>query len=189
MLHAFGAGRNLTAYAGGPYSGNAEESIQFEGTVFGGVLPYTYLLEFGDGNTSNVKAPAHTYAKPGVYQATFTVIDGDQNSSSDTTNVTVGTSRPTVTIIRPDNAFYCANIRLFPLQIPLVIGRINVKVDAYQEDVGINRVCFYVDTWLQYTDYEEPYEWVWNERLLFSHTLAVSAVSNDGKRAHATLEV
>jgi outer membrane protein assembly factor BamB len=180
-LHAFGAGRNLTADAGGPYSGNAEESIKFEGTVFGGILPYTYHWNFGDGNTSDIEDPSHTYARPGDYIATFTVVDGDENMSSDTANVTVGTCRPTVYIKKPENALYLCNVKVLPLLIPVIFGRITIQVEAYQEDVGINRVCFYVDYELQYTDYDEPYEWTWDERVFFNHRIAVSAKSNDGK--------
>ena len=35
----------------------------------------TYLWSFGDGNTSNISNPSHTYAQPGVYQVCLTVID------------------------------------------------------------------------------------------------------------------
>ncbi len=180
-LHAFGSGKDLEADAGGPYSGNAESSIQFESTVFGGTLPYNYYWDFGDGNTSDLDDPTHAYARPGDYIATFTVVDGDKNESSDTANVHVDTSRPAVKILKPENALYLADFKLFPLQYPVIIGKITVKVEAYQEDVGINRICFYVDSWLKYTDYDEPYEWVWDEKLFFSHELVVYAVSNDEK--------
>ena len=190
-LHAFGAGKDLEADAGGPYSGNAEESIYFEDNlVLGGALPYSYHWDFGDGNTSDgVYHPQHVYARPGEYVATFTVVDGEQNESSDTANVTVGTSRPTVTITKPVNAIYFANIKLLPFLIPVVIGKITVEVDAYQEDVGIKEVCFYTDYVLRFIDYDEPYEWVWDERLFFSHRLAVYATSNDDKTSSDSIQV
>ncbi len=187
-LHAFGLGE-LNAVAGGPYSGNAEETIQFEGTVFGGALPYTYLWNFGDGNTSDLLSPEHSYSKPGEYIATFTVVDGQQNISSDIANVTIGTSRPKIEIIKPYNALYFANFRLLPLPFTLIIGKITVEVDAYQEDVGIDRVCFYVDSELVHTDYDEPYQWTWEERMFFGHRLAVYAISNDDKSQGTGIDV
>ena len=126
-LHAFGDAP-LSVDAGGPYSGNAEQEIPFMSTIFGGALPYTYLWEFGDGNTSDLEHPTHTYARPGEYIATLTLIDGEGNSSNDTANVSVGTSLPTVRILRPENALYLFNVKLLPLKRPVIIGRITIKV-------------------------------------------------------------
>lgn len=180
FLHAFGKA-SLSVDAGGPYSGNAEEAIQFTGTVFGGILPYTYTWDFGDGNISNEENPSYNYMSPGEYVAIFTVVDGEDNSSSDTANVTVGTARPKVSILKPENGLYLFNIRVFPLSIPVIIGRITINVDASQEEVGIEKVMFFIDFELRYTDYDEPYEWTWDERVFFNHRIAVQAISNDGK--------
>ena len=179
-LHAFGKGP-LAVDAGGPYSGNAEEPIQFSGDVFGGVLPYDYHWEFGDGNTSDLEDPEHTYSESGEYIATFTVIDGDENSSSDTANVTVGTSRPTVKITKPENALYLLNMKILPLSKPLIIGRIDIEVDASQGEVGIDRVEFYIDDELKFTDFDEPYSWTWKDKVFFKHTIKVIAIDNAEK--------
>jgi outer membrane protein assembly factor BamB len=180
-LHAFGDAL-LSVDAGGPYSGNAEMGIPFMSTIFGGALPYTYIWEFGDGNTSGEEHPTHAYARPGEYVATFTVIDGERNSSSDTANVSVGTSLPIVRILCPENALYLFNIKLMPLTLhPVIIGRIKIKVEAFQEDVGIDHVSFYIDSIYRYSDYEAPYEWVWSDRVFFFHDIGVAAQSKDGK--------
>ena len=73
--------------------------------------------------------------------------------------------------------------------IPVVIGKITVKVDAYQEDVGINRVCFYVGVNLKHTDYDAPYEWIWDERGFFGYEISADAVSNDEKRSTTSINV
>ena len=179
-LHAFGDAP-LSVDAGGPYSGNAEQEIPFMSTIFGGALPYTYLWEFGDGNTSDLEHPTHTYARPGEYIATLTLIDGEGNSSNDTANVSVGTSLPTVRILRPENALYLFNVKLLPLKRPVIIGRITIKVEATQEDVGIDHVSFYIDSIYRYSDYEAPYEWVWSDKVFFFHDIGVAAESKDGK--------
>jgi len=179
-LHAFGDAP-LSVDAGGPYSGYALESISFMSTTFGGALPYTFQWEFGDGNTSNLEHPTHTYARPDEYLTTLTLIDGEGNSSSDIANVTVGTSAPTVRILAPENALYLFDHKLFPLKRPVIIGRITIKVEAFQEDVGIDHVSFYIDTWYKYSDYEAPYEWVWNEGGIGFYDIGVAAESNDGR--------
>jgi len=185
-LHAFGDAP-LSVDAGGPYSGYALESISFMSTTFGGALPYTFNWDFGDGNTSGEEHPTHTYTRPGEYIATLTLIDGEGNSSSDTANVTVGTSLPTIRIVRPENALYLFNIKLFPLKHPVIIGRIKIKVEAFQEDVGIDHVSFYIDTWYKYSDYEAPYEWIWNERGIGFFDIGVAAESNDGRWSGADI--
>jgi outer membrane protein assembly factor BamB len=179
-LHAFGDAF-LSVDSGGPYSGYALESISFMSTTFGGALPYTFLWEFGDGNISGEEHPTHIYARPGEYIATLTLIDGEGNSSSDTANVTVGTSAPTVRILRPENALYLFNIKLLPLNRPVIIGKITIKAEAFQEDVGIDHVSFYIGPWYKYSDYEAPYEWVWNERGIGFYDISVWAESNDGR--------
>jgi len=157
-LHAFGDAP-LSVDAGGPYSGNALESISFMSTTFGGALPYTFNWEFGDGSISDQEHPSHTYARPGEYVAMLTLIDGEGNSSSDTANVSVGTSLPTVRILRPENALYLFNIRLISLKLPVIIGRITLEAEAFQEDVGIEHVEFYIDHEYRFSDYDQHYEW------------------------------
>lgn len=185
-LHAFGEAP-LSVDAGGPYSGYALESISFMCTTFGGALPYTFLWEFGDGNTSDQENPSHIYARPGVYVATLTLIDGEGNSSSDTANVTVGTSLPTVRIVQPENALYLFGIKLLPWRRPVVIGEITIKVDAFQEDVGIKEVSFYIGSSYKYSDYEAPYEWVWSKKGIGAYDIAVYAESNDGRWGYADI--
>jgi outer membrane protein assembly factor BamB len=185
-LHAFGDAP-LSVEAGGPYSGYALESISFMSTTFGGALPYTFQWEFGDGNTSSLEHPTHTYTRPGEYIATLTLIDGEGNSSSDTANVSIGTSAPTVRILSPENALYLFDHKLFPLRHPVIIGKITVKAEAFQEDVGIDHVSFYIDSWYTYSDYEAPYEWVWSDRSFAFYDISVWAESNDGRSSVAQI--
>ena len=55
-----------------------------------------------------------------------------------------------------------------------IFGKINVEVNAYDED-GIERVEFYIDDVLKSTDAEYPYEWLWNERTFGNHEIKVVA--------------
>jgi len=82
-------GPPLTCDAGGPYSGNAEEPIAFSGSASGGIESYTWLWDFGDGDTSDKQNPSHTYSEPGEYNATLTVTDAIQDKISDYAIVTV----------------------------------------------------------------------------------------------------
>jgi PKD repeat protein len=54
----------------------------------------SYTWDFGDGATSNLAAPSHTYAGSGDYTATLTVTDNNGGSATDTQAVSV-TRAPT----------------------------------------------------------------------------------------------
>jgi len=57
--------------------GSVGESIQFNGSVepLTGQPPYLYSWDFGDGESSTLQNPTHSYTKAGVYTYTFTVTD------------------------------------------------------------------------------------------------------------------
>jgi len=75
-------------------------NINFTDTTKGGVEPYTYSWDFGDGSDpSTEQNPSHHYAEAGTYNVTLTVTDCDTppNSDSETKPVTVYPS-PSVTL-------------------------------------------------------------------------------------------
>lgn len=79
----------LACEAGGPYSGEAGQAIHFIGSATGGTTPYTWAWTFGDGGTSTVQNPDHTYTTAGNYTATLTVTDAANNTATDTAAVRV----------------------------------------------------------------------------------------------------
>ena len=75
--------------AGGPYEVFEGESIQFQGSASGGLEPYSYLWDFGNGDTSEDQNPVYTYDEIGTYDVTFTVTDSAQQVADDQTTATV----------------------------------------------------------------------------------------------------
>jgi PKD repeat protein len=71
--------------AHGPYQGFIGESIQFTGSAENGNPPYIYHWDFGDGKTSNVQNPTHSYDEEENYTVTLTVTDDDDITISDST--------------------------------------------------------------------------------------------------------
>lgn len=62
---------------GGPYDGLAGEPVQFDGSGSSDneSHPLTYEWDFGDGGTSTLAMPTHTYAVAGTYTVTLRVCD------------------------------------------------------------------------------------------------------------------
>ncbi len=90
-----------------------------------------------------------------------------------------------VKITKPTNALYIRDNSLFPLESPLIFGNIDIKAEAYSASSTINRVVFYIDNVLMYTDYQKPFNWTWTNHSFFKikHTLAVIAYDNNGNHA------
>ena len=84
----------LSATAGGtPTSGVAPLTVTFTGTPAGGRTPYTYAWTFGDGGTSALQSPSHSYATAGIYSAGLTVTDANGATATATT-ITTSVSGP-----------------------------------------------------------------------------------------------
>ena len=79
----------LAAEANGPYYAVVDEPVQFLGSATGGTPPYEWLWDFGDGNSSTLQNPAHTYTTPNTYTATLTVTDNASVAATDTADVVV----------------------------------------------------------------------------------------------------
>ena len=90
---------------------------------------------------------------------------------------------PIVEITSPQNGLYFINHRLFSFlfkQRTIIIGAINIEVDAIDNQSGIEKVEFYIDDQLKETDVSEPYCWMWDEQIpfRFQHTIKVVAYDN-----------
>ena len=91
---------------------------------------------------------------------------------------------PIVQITSPEKDFlYLMNHKILPFITTVIIGKIDVYVDAIDYIYGIHKVEFYIDGELKYSDTAEPYDWTWDERLFFKHTINVTAYDNAGNSA------
>ena len=92
------------ANTGGPYSGNPEEPIQFDGSGSldpdGAVTAYEW--NFGDGGTGNGAFPTYTYSTFGTYTVTLIVTDDRGWRASATTTSTIGKATATLTSLSLD---------------------------------------------------------------------------------------
>lgn len=63
--------------------------VDFQGNGGGGLLPYSYFWDFGDGNTSSILSPSHTYIQGGNYEVVFCLTDASDCMSCDTQQVNI----------------------------------------------------------------------------------------------------
>lgn len=77
---------------GGPYSGEANRPIQFNGSGSydpDGTIDF-YRWNFGDGSSEIIeKKPIHTFSNEGEYTVTLTIIDNNGTSETETTIVNI----------------------------------------------------------------------------------------------------
>jgi hypothetical protein len=71
--------------------------------------------------------------------------------------------------------------------LTLIFGSITIEANVTGE--SIQRVEFYIDGVPRHTDYGAPYTWVWDELVLFRHTIKVVAYEYNGSFAEQTLKV
>ena len=161
-FRAFGRGP-LHADAGGPYHAYAGMYFIVSENIYGGSPPYTCLWDFGDGTTSTLQHPSHTYTNIGQYNLTFTVTDSEHTISTDHTTITVTYGPPNAYLVKPEYGLYFNDVKIKPYDTPLylIIGRITLIVNASQPAAGIDRVEFYIDGKLRATDTTPPYTYLW----------------------------
>lgn len=77
------------ADAGDEYEAEENETINFEGNASGGVEPYNWSWDFGDGNTSTDQNPTHNYSVAGNYTVTLEVTDEEGDIATDIATVEI----------------------------------------------------------------------------------------------------
>lgn len=86
IVYAFGDILYL-ADANGPYYGFVNSSVMFTGSVYGGQPGFSWYWDLGDGTTSTLQNPTHTYPSIGEYTVMLTVTDSLGQVATDDTQV------------------------------------------------------------------------------------------------------
>ncbi|BFM12146.1 M9 family metallopeptidase [Simiduia litorea] len=95
LVASYSAGGNSntppTAVVNGPYTGTAQQSVNFSsnGSTDSDGSIASYAWNFGDGNTSALANPSHTYASAGNFTVQLTVTDNQGASHSASTTATI----------------------------------------------------------------------------------------------------
>lgn len=118
----------------------AEESIQFSGDDSydpeGDALDY--LWDFGDGQTSSLKSPQHSWAEAGNYFVSLTVEDGNGQEGIETKNIEIKALGPTAQFVFKDGGSEVEKVRAgsnVTLDASDSTGR-DVEIKEYKWDLG-----------------------------------------------------
>ncbi|HHH79446.1 MAG TPA: PKD domain-containing protein, partial [Thermoplasmatales archaeon] len=168
--------------------------IQFNDSSFdidNSIVNWTW--SFGDGNISYERNPMHQYAVGGIYNVQLKVRDSDGAENSTTKQVFVDlydNTSPFLSIETPSpgHIYFFGKERRLPVISPWVIGKVVVHVSAEDVQSGLEKVEFYVNGELKYTDYSLPYSWTWSERS-FGRAYNIKVKAYDGAGNSATDDV
>ena len=181
-----------------PAKANIGESVQMYGSADGGIKPYGWLWNFGDGTTSNLQNPTHKYIKYGNHTVSLTVKDSKNSTVTVNKIITIEDKvNPTVKIVKPVRALYIKNkfIRNLFFRMALIIGGITIEAKATDVNgSGIAKVEFYAgplgNKYLG-NDTTAPYSFDWTRELRFIHVQVLKVVAYDkaGNKAEAKMVV
>jgi len=115
-----------------PQSGNGPLQVSFTGsgsTDDSGIVGYSW--DFGDGFTSDIDDPAHTFTEPGEYTVTLTVEDAEGLTDSATVTITVSEPEDEMVAILLENPAYEGVARVRILNQPAELFVLGLYLHDY----------------------------------------------------------
>jgi PKD repeat protein len=82
----------VASFTATPTSGVAPLGVQFTDTSTG--VPTSWLWTFGDGTTSTVQSPLHTYTSAGTYSVTLKASNGSGSTTTPSQTISVSNAAP-----------------------------------------------------------------------------------------------
>ena len=156
----------LAVNSGNDYSGIKTTLLQFYGAANGGLPPYKWHWDFGDGETSDEKNPNHIYENSGDFIAILTVEDSENNIKSSSATVKISENDKT----KPDVKFmtlwnylnHGKTLKSLNLNyISFVLGEMYLVAEA-SDDFGIDSVEFKINNKLAYSSSSPSFHWRWD---------------------------
>ncbi|MCD6541911.1 MAG: hypothetical protein J7K38_01125 [Thermoplasmata archaeon] len=151
------------------------ETVEFSGhgeDIDGYITDYKWISSI-DGFLSNESSFSTANLSVGVHTISFYVKD-NEGAWSNATNTTLvilsqqsDTSPPYVRIIKPGKAIYLNGKALIPFFLTIVIGEIEIEIEAWDNESGIDHVELYIDGEMKYNFTSEPYTWMWSDDKTF----------------------
>lgn len=149
-----------------------------------GVSEVSYQV---DNGTWTTYTGPFTLTENGKHNVSFYAIDNAGNEEEEQlVAVNIDKHKPSLTVLRPveGRLYLWGQDTISTVSgTTVIVGAIQVEVNATDNVSGIDRVEFYVDSELQNTSTQAPYTWLWDDRAFFRKTLRVVAYNNAGNTA------
>jgi hypothetical protein len=172
-----------------PSQADINEVITLQSSTTGGIPPYNFTWDLGDGTKKYESNITHSYKHPGIYNIKLTVKDSiNEEASASKTIIVIDDIPPAISILKPENAFYINNKNIFDLTTPLIIGDIDIILDA-SDNYGLGYVVLYIDNQEKIRFTDKPYEYTWDENMFGTARIKVVVYDKSGNTAEDTIEV
>jgi len=135
-----------------PARTNVDEDVDFSCTPSGGVPPYSYTWDFGDGGTSNSQNPTHRYSATGDYTACVTVEDDLDNTEDCCVDVGIiaAVEAPCDVAGGEPARFAASYLRVSPEQVmPNEQVEISINIGNKGGERGSRTVALYINGYLE----------------------------------------
>jgi hypothetical protein len=141
-------------------------------------LPNTYDPE-NDGIYLSESLGVHEHWNKSIDIFSPDRYSGPSDNGIDFIAVKDGQAEPSIDIATPRTGYvYISGEQKFRFLMTLIIGDIDIEAEINGVNSNIEKVEFYIDEVLQYTDMEEPYIWTWQGGPILKHTLKAKAYYN-----------
>ncbi len=133
------------AFSASPLSGTAPLTVAFTNTSTG--QPTTWSWNFGDGSTSNLQNPSHTYTTPGNYTVSLTVTKPGAGSNAQTNQGYITVGSPPLSI---------ANLTVCGTGVACTAANTCVVVTGSSADVCVNGTGFTASSIVRFNGIQHP---------------------------------
>ncbi|RLF57803.1 MAG: hypothetical protein DRN27_07045, partial [Thermoplasmata archaeon] len=162
--------------------------------VSGGILPYSYLWEFDDGNISIDQNPLHIYQNPGVYTISLTVSDLVGTSFIEENTIIIygeDDQPPTISIISPEKGVYLNNRKILDLNLKfsLIIGMISIVVQAEDDESRVSFINLNIDNVVSKTFNDSYFSFQWDNSYKGFFTIEIEAFDLGSNSATQEIQV
>jgi len=170
----------------GWYIGNVTITLNANDNI-SGVNITKYKID--DGNWKKYTKPIKVINNGEHTIKYYSVDNAGNEEETKTFTIKIDKTKSTVSIKTPDNGLYIFGRKIFPSFSIIIIGKITIEVVANDSFSGVSYVEFYIDGVKKCNVSNEPYEYIWNERAFFKHTIKVIVYDMAGNTAQDEIEV
>ncbi len=129
-----------------------------------------------DGTFLTQSLGVHEHCDPNVSIFSPDRYSGPALGGIDYQPVVDGQAGPAVVITLPlEHHAYALGKEKAPFPFTFILGKFTVEAQVNGEVTSVEKIDFYIDGQLRYTDTQAPFTWLWSSPSIFRHTLKVAA--------------